>query len=305
MMTTIPRVDAGADRQLVAEAVLAAGNTAGALQVTGAAELAALSVRVLDLTDAIFNLPDERLAQLRSPTGSAHRGWNSYQDDAGRRTFDRLSFAQFDGAADAIRAGASQSHAALFDHVNVWPNPDFQELVKRFRAAADQLCHDLLVAVCPELGLPSSVFDTVGAEYTNLSLTRYQPRPMADPADSLSYVSHRDASFATLLTEQGEAGCLQVRGHDGEWCTVDPTPDAVLVIFGTLAERVTSGRLRACPHRVLTPAHGPRLSTAVFRCAGLRTPIRPPAGRPIVFDDPENERTVGDHYLRFAELSLP
>lgn len=305
MMTTIPRVDACADRRSVAATVLAAGNTTGAFQVTGAADLAVLSRRVLDLTDAIFDLPDERLAQLRSPTGSVHRGWNSYQDDAGRRKFDRLSFAPLDSTADAIRAGVSESHAALFHDVNVWPDIGFREIVTRFRAAANHLCRDLLVSACPELGLPSSVFDTIGAEYTNVSLTRYQPRPVDDPATDLSYVSHRDASFATLLTELGEPNCLQVRGRDGEWCTVDATPDSVLVIFGTLAERVTSGQLRACPHRVLTPAHGPRFSAAVLRCAGLGTLIRPPAGRRIVFDDPANELTVGDHYLRFAELSLP
>jgi isopenicillin N synthase-like dioxygenase len=301
----IPTVDASATSEVTAAAVVAAGKDAGVLRVTGETRLLALSAEALAATRGVFDLPLEQKERLRSPTGFQNRGWNSYLDKAGNLNFERLSFAPFDTESAAIAAGASERHAMEYRHVNVWPDDGFRSLVDALRLAGGALCRRLLSPLCSVFDLPSGSFDVVGPPHTNVALTRYYPRPVArTEAADLSYVQHRDLAFATILTEEGERNSLQVLRGD-EWVTVSADDASVLVLFGTLIPRLTSGRLRSCRHRVVPPQQRLRMTTIIGYSGGLQTSIRPPAGRRLAFDDPDWVSEVGDLFAIFAERSLP
>lgn len=302
---SIPTVDASATSEVTAATVIAAGKDAGLLRVTGETRLLTLSAEALAATRRVFDLPLEQKESLRSPTGFQNRGWNSYLDKAGNLNFERLSFAQFDTESAAIAAGASERHAMEFRHVNVWPDDGFHRLVDALRLAGGALCRRLLSPLCSVFDLPSGSFDVVGPPHTNVALTRYYPRPMAcTNAADLSYVQHRDLAFATILTEEGERNSLEVQRAD-EWVPVSADDNSVLVLFGTLIPRVTSGKLRSCRHRVMPPQQRLRMTTIIGYSGGLQTSIRPPAGRAVVYDDPDWVSDVGDVFAVFAERSLP
>jgi isopenicillin N synthase-like dioxygenase len=62
---------------------------------------------------------------------------------------------------------------------------------------------------------------------------------------------HADFGFVTLLAQDGVEG-LQVRMPDGVWVDVPPVEGTLVVNFGKLLERLTSGLIRATRHRVLS-----------------------------------------------------
>jgi isopenicillin N synthase-like dioxygenase len=126
----------------------------------------------------------------------------------------------------------------------------------------------------------------------------------ANAAD-LSYVPHRDLAFATILAEEGERSSLEVQRPGDEWVPVSADDGSVLVLFGTMIPRLTSGRLRSCRHRVVPPQQRLRMTTIIGYSAGLETSIRPPAGRRLAYKDPDSTSVVGDLFAIFAESSLP
>jgi isopenicillin N synthase-like dioxygenase len=62
---------------------------------------------------------------------------------------------------------------------------------------------------------------------------------------------HADFGFVTLLAQDGVEG-LQARMPDGVWVDVPPVEGTLVVNFGKLLERLTSGLIRATRHRVLS-----------------------------------------------------
>ncbi|TSD81993.1 isopenicillin N synthase family oxygenase, partial [Mycobacterium sp. KBS0706] len=64
--------------------------------------------------------------------------------------------------------------------------------------------------------------------------------------------AHTDFGCLTLLL-QDEADGLQARLPDGSWLDIPPAKGHLVVNFGKLLERWTSGRILAAEHRVLSP----------------------------------------------------
>jgi len=62
----------------------------------------------------------------------------------------------------------------------------------------------------------------------------YYP-PCPDPSVALGIAMHSDPTILTLLL-QGDVPGLQVWTKDGEWLTVEPIPDAIMVSVGYFLE---------------------------------------------------------------------
>jgi isopenicillin N synthase-like dioxygenase len=73
---------------------------------------------------------------------------------------------------------------------------------------------------------------------------------------------HTDYGFLTIV-HQDATGGLEIRGPDG-WIDVPPAPDQLVCNLGDMLERVTNGRYRSTPHRVVRPRTGDRIAVPFF-----------------------------------------
>lgn len=90
------------------------------------------------------------------------------------------------------------------------------------------LAKRLLGLISESLGLKRDYFkDLVGEFYQNITVSYYPECPQ--PELTLGLQSHSDMGVITLLI-QDDVGGLQVL-KDGEWVTVEPLDDAIVVIL--------------------------------------------------------------------------
>lgn len=95
------------------------------------------------------------------------------------------------------------------------------------------LSQKLLGLISESLGLPTScIEDMIGEFYQNITVSYYPPCPQPDL--TLGLQAHSDMGAITLLI-QDDVGGLQVL-KDGEWVTVPPISDAILIILADQTE---------------------------------------------------------------------
>lgn len=91
----------------------------------------------------------------------------------------------------------------------------------------------LLGLISQTLCLPSSsIEEAVGEIYQNITVSYYPPCPQ--PELTLGLQSHSDMGAITLLI-QDDVGGLQLY-KDGQWLTVPPMSDAILVLLADQTE---------------------------------------------------------------------
>ncbi|WP_342236313.1 2OG-Fe(II) oxygenase family protein [Inquilinus sp. OTU3971] len=79
-------------------------------------------------------------------------------------------------------------------------------------------------------------------------------RNTGEPRPGQGYLSGAHADFGCLtLLLRDEADGLQARLPDGTWHHIPPAEGHLVVNFGEILERWTSGRILAAEHRVLSP----------------------------------------------------
>ncbi|GAB4848221.1 hypothetical protein Ancab_002888 [Ancistrocladus abbreviatus] len=170
------------------------------------------------------------------------------------------------------------------------------------------LAQKLLALISESLGAQSScIEETVGEIYQNITVSYYPPCPQ--PELTLGLQAHSDMGAITLLIQDDVEG-LQVY-KDGDWMTVKPLSDAVVVLLADQTEIITNGAYKSAQHQAITNAHRARLSVATFHdpaktrkispAAQLIGESSPPRYREVVYGDyvtswytkgPEGKRNV-------------
>ena len=116
------------------------------------------------------------------------------------------------------------------------------------------------------LGLPADYFArTYTGEPT--VLFRIFHYPARGPAEidwdgAWGVGEHTDYGLLTLLAQDRHGG-LQVKGPNG-WIEAPPIEGALVCNIGDMLERLTGGRFRSTPHRVLNRSGRDRLSFPLF-----------------------------------------
>lgn len=98
-------------------------------------------------------------------------------------------------------------------------------------------------------------------------------RAEADGAQSWGVGEHTDYGLLTLLA-QDQYGGLQVKGPEG-WIEAPPLEGALVCNIGDMLERLTGGRFRSTPHRVLNRSGHDRLSFPLFFDPDFLAPMTP------------------------------
>jgi isopenicillin N synthase-like dioxygenase len=83
-------------------------------------------------------------------------------------------------------------------------------------------------------------------------LLHYPPQKEAT-GEHIRAGAHEDINTITLLLGAEEAG-LELKTRDGRWIPVSPKPGELVINIGDMLQRLTNGKLRSTPHRVVNPS---------------------------------------------------
>lgn len=249
----------GPARDAANAAIVAAAREIGFMTVTGLpgdALSAATRKRLL----AIFALPEARKrAMCRhsfvAENPNVYRGWFPLQD--GYPTYKEGT----DLGPDLVRPVRHDPDDPLTEPTPLPPEadlPGWRETAAAYYRAMEATGATLMRALARGLGHPETVFDAAFVDgISTLRLIRYPVRRTEelDPAHRVGAgymlgAPHVDSGFVTLLVQDGVAG-LEVEDRAGKWIGVPPLEGTLVVNFGKLLERWTSGRVRATRHRVV------------------------------------------------------
>lgn len=162
-----------------------------------------------------------------------------------------------------------------------------------------------------------------------VSLLKYPPPPSpSSPLNGTNGVTdtggdfqgvgpHKDGGFLTYLLQATPQACLEAQNKSGEWISVPPIPDTMVVNVGRSLESMTGGVCTATTHRVnLRPEKfvdanrgslGPRFSFPVFQTLKLDltskelSSLRLPAH---IADLVKDEKVKSDAEAFFAKYHL-
>ncbi|WP_433574803.1 isopenicillin N synthase family dioxygenase [Nocardia brasiliensis] len=165
-----------------------------------------------------------------------------------------------DPAALGLAPGESE-----FFPANVWPLelPGFRESLEAYYAAARDLALRLARIFAMALEIPWEFFAArMNAQTSWLTSINYPPIVQPPVIGSLRFGAHRDRGCFTILSTTGPG--LEVRGSGGEWESILPEPDSLLVNVGSMLAGWTGRRWSAPMHRVVAEASSARRQTLVF-----------------------------------------
>lgn len=239
------------------------------------------------------------------------RAWRGYFPVGGELTSGRPDLKE--GLYLGTELAADHPRASLPMHgPNLWPGdqPGLRAAVTAYMDATTRAAATLMEGVSLSLGLPADWFE---AHYTARPtvLFRIFHYPATGPAgtdwaQSWGVGEHTDYGLLTLLA-QDEHGGLQVKTPSG-WIEAPPLPGALVCNIGDMLERLTGGRFRSTPHRVLNRSGHDRLSFPLFFDPDFTARMQPlPVDRTTIAADRaerwdgasvhEFEGTYGDYLL--------
>lgn len=151
---------------------------------------------------------------------------------------------------------------------NLWPIqvPGLQDAVAAYMAGAVRAASLLMKAFSISLDLEPDYFarSYTGDPTVLFRIFHYPASPKPEPLEAASWGvgEHTDYGLLTLLAQDHHGG-LQVRTPTG-WIEAPPISGALVCNIGDMLERLTVGRFRSTPHRVLNRSGKDRLSFPLF-----------------------------------------
>jgi isopenicillin N synthase-like dioxygenase len=276
-MSALFGADAAA-RRVVADAIAAACEAHGFFYLVGHAIAPQVVAELEAESRRFFALPLQRKMTIAMARGG--RAWRGFFPVGGELTSGRPDLKEglylgTDLAADhpRVRAGLPM-HGA-----NLWPAeiPGLKAAAEAYMAGATAAAAKLMEGVSLSLGLDDGYF---AREYTGepTVLFRIFHYPAARPneaafAQSWGVGEHTDYGLLTLLAQDAFGG-LQVRTPGG-WIAAPPVEGALVCNIGDMLERLTGGRFKSTPHRVLNESGRDRLSFPLFFDPDFLAPMKP------------------------------
>jgi isopenicillin N synthase-like dioxygenase len=158
---------------------------------------------------------------------------------------------------------------------NLWPTqvPRLRNSVNEYVLAARATAEALMRGMALALGLPAQYF-AAGLTGQPTLLFRIFRYPPDDGSPSFGVGEHSDYGLLTLLGQDANGG-LEVRAEDGEWISVPPRGRALVINVGDMFERLTRGRFRSAPHRVINTSGRERYSYPLFFDPAFAQPVDP------------------------------
>ena len=292
-VSEIPRIDVtplinGGTVDEVAAQVDDACREQGFFTVVGHGIDPTLQARLERAARAFFALDAAEKAKVAMARGGrAWRGWFPVGGELTAGVADVKEGLYFgtELAPDDPRVAAG----TLLHGPNLWPDrpAELRPVIEVWTDAMAQLASRLIEAVAVGLDLPADWFveHLTGEPTTLFRIFRYPPRTNvtgvagdgetgpASTTDRWGVAEHTDYGLLTILAQDNHGG-LQVRGAN-RWLDVPPEPGALVCNLGDMLERITGGRYRSTPHRVIVSTGEDRLSFPYFFDPGWDTEVQP------------------------------
>jgi isopenicillin N synthase-like dioxygenase len=263
--------------KVTAQQIDAACRQFGFFYATGHGIAPAVVSDLLAASCAFFELRDAQKAKIAMDKGGiAWRGWFPVADELTSGIPDLkegLYLGEELGADDPRVAAGLPLHGA-----NLWPEavPALRPAVEAYLAAATRAGEALMRGMALTLGLDADHFAGGLARNPTL-LFRIFHYPATGPGaaseEGFGVGEHSDYGLLTLLGQDDKGG-LEVRTREG-WIDVPPLGDALVINVGDMFERLTRGRFRSAPHRVVNRAGVSRYSFPLFFDPDFVAPVEP------------------------------
>ncbi|KAL5996035.1 hypothetical protein ACLOJK_026108 [Asimina triloba] len=160
-------------------------------------------------------------------------------------------------------------------HPKLWPTkPDkFSETLERYSTSIRKLCQELLRLIAKSLSLDQDTFNKMFGEAVQAVRMNYYP-PCSRPDLVLGLSPHSDGSALTVLQQDTDAVGLQIL-KDGEWVSVHPITNALVINIGDTLEVLTNGKYQSVEHRAVTNKEKDRLSVVTFYAPSYEVELAP------------------------------
>ena len=245
----------GRERDDIDAAIGAAASTVGVLLISGPAGSVPCGAMTRESLLRVFALaPAQQRALWRRSYArenkAVYRGWSPRGGEIAVDIYDLgpdIAHVRGEASDDPLLGLTPLPASDLL--------PGWQDAVAAYYLAMERVGATLMRSLARWLGLHETIFDAAFAGgISTLRLMRYELEPDAAPGSAGPRAApgrgeHVDSGFVTLLAQHGVGG-LQAQTRDGEWIEVPTLDEGIVVNFGALLERWTSGRVRATPHRV-------------------------------------------------------
>ena len=247
-------------------------------------------------------LPDAAKMAISMQHGG--RAWRGYFPLGGELTSGRPDLKEGLYLGTELGPDHPRVCAGLPMHgANLWParTPGLRAAATAYMDAAARAAAKLMEGVSVSLGLEPNYF---AREYTGQPtvLFRIFHYPATGPRDvdwsqSWGVGEHTDYGLLTLLA-QDRYGGLQVKGPSG-WIEAPPIDGALVCNIGDMLERLTAGRFKSTPHRVMNRSGHDRLSFPLFFDPDFTAPMRP-----LPATGPDAARIDADRAERWDQASV-
>ena len=294
-----PMVAGGTDQQRVADQIGAACRDTGFFYVVGHGVREDLQRRLEDLSRRFFAQDLETKMAIRMERGG--RAWRGYFPVGNELTSGKpdrkegIYFGQELGSEHPMVKAGTPLHGA-----NLFPASPagFRETVLEYFDAVTAVGHAVMAAVAVSLGLKASYFrDHYTADPLVLfRIFNYPPSlPAASAEPGWGVGEHTDYGLLTIL-KQDDVGGLEVKSKTG-WIAAPPIPNSFVCNIGDMLDRMTGGRYRSTPHRVLNITGRNRMSFPCFFDPGFDALIKP-------IEIPGQDLVVADRADRWDQASV-
>jgi len=235
----------------------------------------ALFDRLEAISHRFFALPEaEKAGIAMAKGGTAWRGWFPLGGELTSGLPDRkegLYLGEELGPEDPRVQAGWPLHGA-----NLWPGalPELREAVDAYLGAAIAAAEAIMRGMAVALGLSPDHFAEGLTRQPTLLFRIFHYPPAAPSEPGFGVGEHSDYGLLTLLGQDSNGG-LAVRARDGAWIDVPPRERALVVNIGDMFERLTLGRYRSAPHRVINRSGTDRLSYPLFYDPGFAAGVEP------------------------------
>ena len=262
------------DRRQLADTIGRICHETGFLYVVNHQIDSDLCRRYMSVLKSFFALPEDVKMTIHKKHSRHFRGWESLGSELTNNQIDYRE--QVDIGLEQLAIEPAEPYYLALLGPNQWLQeellPGFRNTVLEYIAAISKLSRQLLGMMSLSLGLEQncieSIFGDKPAPYTKL-ICYPQTRP-----GSMGVGEHKDSGFITILLQDCLPG-LEARSTAGEWMTVDPVSDSLVVNIGELMQMMSANYFVAAPHRVRNVSDQVRYSSAFFDHPDLRAAISP------------------------------